>query len=169
MTEGRQWLCVKLRPDGTVATQYAVVEVAAPDGWIAARARWTYSRVDVGPFAFEPDDVLLEYFSLDRPYNAFASFRDGRFIGWYCNVTYPARLTEREIIWHDLWVDVLVTPDGSVLVLDEDELLESGVAVSDPMLHASIVDARDELLDMVTRRAYPFSEAPLASKTEGIS
>lgn len=165
MTEGREWLCVKLRPDGSVATQYTVVEVAAPEGWIAARADWTYSRVDVGPFAFEPGDVLLEYFALDRPYNAFATFRNEEFIGWYCNVTYPARLTDREIIWHDLWVDVLVTPDGSVLVLDEDELQEAGVAERDPALHAMIVDARDELLDMVIRQVYPFSEASTASMT----
>lgn len=160
MTAGRDWLSVKLRPDGSVATQYPVTEFDAPAGWIAARAIWSYTRVDVGPFAFEPGDVLDEYFALDRPYNAFAIFREGSFVGWYCNVTHPTRLTVNEIVWHDLWLDVLVTPDGTVLVLDEDELEESGVAERDPDLHRMIVDARDELLELIARRAYPFSETP---------
>jgi uncharacterized protein len=155
------WTIFKLKPDGSVATSYAAEEIPALAGWVAARAIWRFNRVDIGYYAFEPGDTLLEYFSLDGYYNAFATFRaSGEFVGWYCNVTHPTTVSEaeREIRWHDLYVDVLVLPDGIVIVVDEDELADSDLADTDPALHATILAARDELLEMIQTNAYPFSE-----------
>jgi hypothetical protein len=164
---GRQWNVIKLRPDGTVATRYDATEIESPDGWIAVNARWMHGFIDIGSFAFEPHDVLIEYFSLRRHYNAFATFRaDGRFVAWYCNVTHPSTVTETEIFWHDLYVDVVVLADGNVLVLDEDELEDSELSQSDPELHGTILAARDELLELVKRGDYPFSEV---RETAGLS
>lgn len=161
MTEPQTWTVVKLRPDGSESTRYSAVDVPAPDGWVAARAVWTFGTVDIGYYTFETDDVLYEYFATDRPYNLFATFRpDGRLVGWYCNVTHPTRVTNDTIYWHDLWVDVLVLPDGAIEVVDMDELAESGIEQQDPALHAMILAARDELIQMAQQRAYPFSEIP---------
>jgi hypothetical protein len=155
------WTIVKLRPNGAEATRYSGARIEAPAGWIAVRAAWVHGRMDLGYLVFEPDDWLDEYFALERPYNAFALYRaSGAFVGWYCNVTHPTAVTGRTITWHDLYVDVIVYPDGRALVLDEDELAESGVAQQDPALHACILNARDELLQLAAARAYPFSEAP---------
>ena len=158
MTKARIWNVVKLRPDGTPSTRYQAVELDSPPGWIATEARWTFKTVDIGYFTFEPGDRLEEFFSLDRWYNLFAVFRPtGELVGWYCNVTYPTILTGDELHWHDLWVDVIVMPDGQVFVLDEDELEEAGLAATDPPLYATIMAARDELLAMQRENAYPFS------------
>jgi hypothetical protein len=155
----RPWVVAKLRPDGSIAARYAAVELPAPEGWVLVEAQWVHGRVDIGCFAFEPGDVLLEYFSLDRFYNAFATYRaTGEFVAWYCNVTYPTRLSETELHWHDLYIDVIVLADGTVHVLDEDELVAAGLAGSDPELHATILAARDELLRMIERGCYPFSD-----------
>ena len=40
---------------------------------------------------------------------------------WYCNVTRPAQITEDQISYDDLALDLLVYPDRKMLVLDEDE------------------------------------------------
>jgi protein associated with RNAse G/E len=158
VTEPRIWNVVKLRPDGTPATRYQAVELGSPPGWIATEARWTFKTVDISYFTFEPGDRLEEFFSLDRWYNLFAVFRPtGELVGGYCNVTYPTILTGDELHWHDLWVDVIVMPDGQVFVLDEDELEEAGLAATDPPLYATIMAARDELLAMQRENAYPFS------------
>lgn len=168
MSEPRHWSVFKLRPDGSVATRYDAVEIDAPDGWVAVRANWVHGRVDIGHFAFEPGDVLDEYFALDRPYNAFATWRaDGTFVAWYCNVTHPTMIDGDELRWHDLWVDVLVMPDGRTIVLDEDELADSGLATRDPALHAMILAARDELLALAAAGAYPFSEASVMDEAVG--
>jgi len=161
MTDARIWTVVKLRPDGSEAARYPATDIPAPDGWVAARAIWTYGTVDIGYYSFEQDDVLYEYFATERPYNLFATYRpDGRLVGWYCNVTHPTRVNDDTIYWHDLWVDVLVMPDGSIEVIDMDELDESGIEQDDPRLHALILAARDELVQMARERAYPFSETP---------
>lgn len=155
-----EWTVVKLRPDGSEAARYRATAVAAPSGWVCARAIWTYGTVDIGYYTFEPGDVLYEFFSTERPYNLFATYRpDGWLVGWYCNVTHPTQVAAGVITWHDLWVDVLVLPDGSVVVVDLDELEEAGIASSDPDLYRMIIAARDELVAMAEGRAWPFSAA----------
>ncbi|MGH9176503.1 MAG: DUF402 domain-containing protein [Vicinamibacterales bacterium] len=158
MSEPRLWTVVKLRPDGTPTATYQAPEIASPPGWIAVRATWTFRTVDIGYYSFEPGDYLDEFFSLDRWYNLFAVFRPaGALVGWYCNITYPTTVDGDELRWHDLWVDVIITPDNHVHVLDEDELDAAGLAAIDPPLHAAILAARDELIALHRANAYPFS------------
>ncbi|MBA2452223.1 MAG: DUF402 domain-containing protein [Chloroflexia bacterium] len=150
---------VKFSPSGKQPVRYTGTLIDCQDGWIAARANWVHGDIDLGYLTFFNGDVLDEYFALDRPYNAFALFRvGGEFAGWYCNVTHPTTVTGGEIHWHDLYLDVIVYPDGRALVLDEDELHESALEVGNPDLHAMILAGRDELLEMVKNNAYPFSE-----------
>lgn len=157
---GTTMTIVKLRPDRSEAARYLGEVIASPADWVAVRAHWGRPRLDLGYLVFEPDDVFLEYFSLSRPYNAFGIYTSaGTFKAWYCNVTHPSWLEGTCLFWHDLFVDVIVFPDGRSLMLDEDELTDAGVAEHDPALYRRIIDARDTLLDLVGRGAYPFSEA----------
>jgi len=68
-------------------------------------------------------DPFVEIYYSDRWYNIFEIHdRDnGEIKGWYCNVTRPAELTQSEIRFVDLALDLFVYPDGRQLVLDEDE------------------------------------------------
>ena len=72
-------------------------------------------------------------------------------------MTYPTIVDGDELRWHDLWVDLIVLPDGQRFVLDEDELEASGLAATDPPLYATILAARDELIRLHQQNAYPFS------------
>jgi hypothetical protein len=152
---------VKLSPTGKPPVRYSGTSLPAPEGWVAVRAPWIHGTYELGYLTFQNGDTLDEFFALERPYNAFALYRaDGEFAGWYCNVTHLTRIVDDEIHWHDLFIDVIVYPDGRTLVLDEDELAEAGVEASDPTLYAMILAARDELLELAARRAFPFSTAP---------
>lgn len=150
---------VKLRPDGSEAIRYPGEIIAAPDGWIAASAPWRQRRVDLGYLVFEPTDIFLEFFSTVEPLNVFANFTaDGALKGWYCNVTRPSWMSNQTVYWHDLYIDVVTYPDrDEVLVLDEDELAESGVEASDPALYRLIMAGRARLLAMIAENAYPFT------------
>jgi predicted RNA-binding protein associated with RNAse of E/G family len=68
-------------------------------------------------------DRLVETFYSDRWYNVFAVYNrdDGALKGWYCNVTRPATITDVLVSSDDLALDVWVSPDGAVTILDEDE------------------------------------------------
>lgn len=115
--------------------------------------------MDLDYMVFEPGDYLYEYFATTDPFNAFALFApDHEFKGWYCNITYPTATVGDTIYWHDLYVDVVQKQNGEILVLDEDELADSGLERINPELHTTIVDARDLVVEKMRNHAYPFSE-----------
>jgi predicted RNA-binding protein associated with RNAse of E/G family len=154
---------VKLAPDGTEVTRYpgTVLAAAAPAPWLAVAARWRNRRVDLDGLAFVPGDTLREFFSPVHPFNAFAVVApDGRLRGWYANVTHPTALDlatdPPTLTWHDLFVDVVALPDGTVTVRDEDELADAALEEHDPALQAAILAARDEILARLTTGAFPF-------------
>jgi uncharacterized protein len=156
---GAEIKIVKLRPDGTEATSYSGTLIESPPGWVVARATWTFPKMELGYMTFEPEDYLIEYFATSQPFNAFVLFSpDDAFKGWYCNIAYPATVSGRTVCWHDLYVDVVQKRDGSILVLDEDELAEAGIEREDPPLHEMITSARDLVVEKMRNQAYPFSE-----------
>jgi hypothetical protein len=63
-------------------------------------------------------------------------------IAAYFNIVEPLALSREEIAYRDLVVDVLVYPDLSARVLDEDEL----PATIEPELHETITKTRVDLL-----------------------
>ncbi|HBY93834.1 MAG TPA: hypothetical protein DEP84_07655 [Chloroflexi bacterium] len=67
--------------------------------------------------------MTIAYYWPERPYNVYHWVQpDGRTIAHYFNLSGPATIADDRVEWQDLVVDVLVTPDGRVRVLDEDEL-----------------------------------------------
>lgn len=68
------------------------------------------------------DRFLEKYFS-DRWFNIFEIHdrADDHVKGWYCNLTRPAVITDDQISYMDLALDLLVYPDGKQLVLDQEE------------------------------------------------
>lgn len=72
------------------------------------------------------EDRFLETFFSQRWYNIFEIHdrQDDRLKGWYCNVGFPAEISEASVSYRDLALDLLVFPDGRQLVLDVDEFQE---------------------------------------------
>jgi len=72
--------------------------------------------------------VSIEYYWLDRWYNVFR-FKDetGKLQSFYCNVSVPPVFHRDVLSYIDLDMDVLVAPDLSFTVLDEDEFVANAV------------------------------------------
>jgi predicted RNA-binding protein associated with RNAse of E/G family len=82
---------------------------------------------------------------------------DGCFTGYYANVLTPVQFRGPNV-WHttDLFLDVWVGVDGTIVVLDEDELevaLRDG-AIDDASAHAARAEAA-RVMDAAVRRAWP--------------
>jgi uncharacterized protein len=169
---GAELTIVKLAPDGSEAARYQGEVVSHyEDSWMLVRATWTNRTVDIGELSFCPGDSLLEWFSPQYPFNAFAVFSpNDRLKGWYANVTHPARLDVAPdppvLIWHDLFLDLVGLPDGSFTLRDDDELLASGLANADPELHACIIGARSELIRRFECRLLPFADLPATALSQ---
>jgi hypothetical protein len=87
--------------------------------------------------------LTVGYFWKDRPFNLYHWVGpDGGTLAHYFNVGDVTRLAPDTLEWRDLAVDVLVTPDGRVTVLDEDELPPD----LDPALRRRVEAARDRVL-----------------------
>jgi len=102
----------------------------------------------------------IEYYWTDRWYNIFRFIEaDGRLRNYYCNINTPAQLDGYTLTFTDLDIDVLVAPDFSVSVLDEDEFALHSVEFNYPVeLQRQARTALAELLALITRRGFPFDE-----------
>ena len=77
----------------------------------------------LGSLELTAGTVTVAYYWIDRPYNVYHWLSpQGDTIACYFNVSGPVRIEDRRVEWQDLEVDVLVTPDLKVQVLDEDRL-----------------------------------------------
>ncbi|MET0626415.1 MAG: DUF402 domain-containing protein [Pyrinomonadaceae bacterium] len=99
-----------------------------------------------------------EYFWTDRWYSVFRfQTPGGRLLRFYCNINTPARLDGGVLSFVDLDVDVLVEPDLSYAVLDEDEFELHAELYAYPQSYRENVKlALDELLRLVEARWFPF-------------
>jgi protein associated with RNAse G/E len=106
-----------------------------------------------------PGTLSTEYYWTDRWYSVFR-FRepDGRLRNYYCNINQPARFDGSNLTFVDLDIDVLVAPDFTYTVLDEDEFERHAAEFNyPPALHTQVHDALAELLSLIERREFPFS------------
>ncbi|HSS95506.1 MAG TPA: DUF402 domain-containing protein [Terriglobales bacterium] len=90
---------------------------------ILLEATFGLENVTIVDIPMTVGDVFLETYFLDRWFNIYEIHSKGtnQLKGWYCNISYPAEITENKVIFRDLALDLLVYPDGRQVVLDEDE------------------------------------------------
>ncbi len=143
---------VKRRLDGTVRTYSCeAVEVADEHAVLLYRLPGPGRVADL---ALPAGTLTVAYYWTDRPYNVYhwiaptepgctasrtppndprgaanvANAPSGETLGYYFNLSGPVRIGRDRLEWEDLEVDVLVTPDGRVRVLDEDAVPRAAAA-----------------------------------------
>lgn len=102
--------------------------------------------------------LSTEFYWTDRWYSVFR-FRApaGRLRCYYCNVNRPAEFDGDALSFVDLDIDVLVAPDFSYTVLDEDEFEAHAAEFGyDETLRARVRESLSELLRLIETRAFPF-------------
>ncbi|MEA3557819.1 MAG: DUF402 domain-containing protein [Candidatus Thermoplasmatota archaeon] len=146
----------KLLHDGSVKIEYTGTLRERTKEYISIDTGWSREPLDLGYVLFEPDDIWIETFYLHKNFNIFRiGDRNRELKGFYCNVTYPPEMEDDLIRWRDLAVDIWIRPDGSYLVLDEDEFEELGPTEEQRRI---VRDARNEIINMLNKRKGVFSE-----------
>ncbi|HEV7905968.1 MAG TPA: DUF402 domain-containing protein [Pyrinomonadaceae bacterium] len=100
----------------------------------------------------------VEYYWTDRWYSVFR-FREpsGALRNYYCNINLPAEFDGRVLTFVDLDIDVLVAPDFSRRILDEDEFAANAARYDYPAhVRDAVPRALAELIEFIERRDYPF-------------
>jgi uncharacterized protein len=102
-----------------------------------------------------------EFFWTDRWYSVFR-FREpdgGPLRNFYGNINTPPRLEGNILSFIDLDIDVLVRPDFSYTILDEDEFEQHARQFDYPKeFSARALRALDELRALIERRGFPFGQ-----------
>ena len=103
--------------------------------------------------------ISTEYYWLDRWYNVFRfSDPDQRLKNFYCNINVPPSFDGRVLSYIDLDIDVLVAPDLSYKVLDEDDFEQNAKHYPYPReVQAQARTALAELIGLIESRSFPFN------------
>jgi uncharacterized protein len=107
-----------------------------------------------------PETLSIEYYWLDRWYNIFRFVEPtGELRNFYCNVNVPPVLEGNVLSYVDLDMDILVAPDLSYTILDEDEFAANAARFKYP---GEVVrrahGALGELINLIEERAFPFND-----------
>jgi protein associated with RNAse G/E len=102
--------------------------------------------------------VSQEYYWLDRWYNVFRFlWPDGALRSYYCNVNVPPTFDGRRLDFIDLDMDILVSPDHTYIILDEDEFeINAKLYQYPPDVQRGARQALDELVRLIESRQFPF-------------
>jgi len=107
-----------------------------------------------------PGTHSTEYYWTDRWYSIFR-FREpsGELRNYYCNVNQPAQFDGRVLSYVDLDIDVLIAPDFSYSILDEDEFATHALSLNySTELQQQARTGLRELLSLIEARRFPFDE-----------
>lgn len=122
----KRLIVIKCDEDGKEIFRWEGVEISRTEVEVVLEAKFNMDRHRVGTMELHRGDRLIETYSNRHWYNIY-EVRDGatdELKGWYCNVSFPAELGEREILFRDLALDLIVHPDGRQERVDEDEFDE---------------------------------------------
>ena len=102
----------------------------------------------------------LEYYWLDRWYNVFRfSNTDGTLRNYYCNVNVPPEIHGNVLSYVDLDLDILVEPDFSHQILDNEDFEQHAKVYEYPEdLIENARRAVDELTELIEGRQFPFDQ-----------
>jgi protein associated with RNAse G/E len=107
-----------------------------------------------------PETLSIEYYWLDRWYNIFRFVQPtGELRNFYCNVNLPPVLQGDVLSYIDLDMDILVAPDFSYSILDEDEFTVNAARFNYPQeVRRRAQEALKQLVTLIESRAFPFND-----------
>jgi len=144
----------KLDHDGHEVAAYPGKVLERTAHSIVLRTSWKLESRDLSFVRLETGDRWVEYFYSDRWYNVFEMHgTNDELKGWYCNVCRPAQIGEGEVTAEDLALDLWVSPDGEMTLLDEDEFAELELPPEEKL---AALDALAELRRKVQQGERPF-------------
>ncbi len=117
---------IKQDPQGNEIWRWKGELLKRSEKFLLIKAIFNGPEGSASPLPFKPGDPIYEYYYADRWYNVFELHdqENGAIKGWYCNLSLPAEISEDEIRFRDLALDLVVLPDGSQEELDWHEFEE---------------------------------------------
>jgi len=144
--------------DGRVHREWKARLVRQHDSLLVLDARFAEEIRHPLLGVIEKGTRSIEYYWTDRWYNIFRfENASGRLRNYYCNINIPAELDTGRLSFVDLDVDVLVHPDFSYEILDEEEFETNSLLYNyPPEVRHKAQEALLALLELIVNRRFPF-------------
>lgn len=114
---------IKQNEKGIETWRYEGTELLRDKNTVMVEALFNRDDTTLHDIVIKRNDRFMEAFFKDRWYNIFEiRDRDDHSLkGWYCDICKPAVITDHQIFYADLALDLWVFPDGRKIVFDEDQ------------------------------------------------
>ena len=114
---------IKQNAQGVETWRYEGTELLRDKNIVIVEALFNRDDTPLLDIVIKRNDRFLEAFFNDRWYNIFEiQDRDDNCLkGWYCDICKPAIITDNQISYADLALDLWVFPDGRKIIVDEDQ------------------------------------------------
>jgi predicted RNA-binding protein associated with RNAse of E/G family len=145
---------IKQDANGVETWRYEGKELLRDKNIVMVEALFNRDDTSLLDIVIKRNDRFLEAFFNDRWYNIFEirDRDDNSLKGWYCDICKPAVITDHQISYADLALDLWVFPDGRKQVLDEDQFnhLDLDDKLRDHAL-VSLQDLKDNFFEIVNQ------------------
>ena len=145
----------KLNERGQEVWRYEGMVLERTENRVTLQAHFDHDDLDFHSLQIRRDDRFVETFYNDRWYNIFAihDVDDDHLKGWYCNIARPACIEVDHVYADDLALDLIVTPEGEPLILDEEEFAALEIS---PEERQKALETLAELMAMAAEKSGPF-------------
>jgi len=141
-------IIIKLNSQHEEVWRYTGRILSQSDDSLLVEAFFNRANLPFHNILLKHNDRFLERYFARRWYNIFEIHDrdDDHLKGWYCNIIQPAEFSPGQIAYVDLALDLLVYPDLTYLVLDEDEFENLSI---DQQSRLEAAKALEELISLV--------------------
>ena len=145
---------IKQNAYGVETWRYKGSELLREKNLVMVEALFNREDTSLLDIVIKRNDRFLEAFFNDRWYNIFEirDRDDNRLKGWYCDICKPAVITDHQISYADLALDLWVFPDGRQIVFDEDQFHQ--LDLDDRLRNHALVslqDLKDNFFEVVNK------------------
>jgi hypothetical protein len=147
----------KLNESGREVWRYEGTVLERTPNSVRLEARFDRDDIGFHGLNLRRGDRFVETFFSDRWYNIFSIYDtdDDHHKGWYCNIARPAKIETGHVYAEDLALDLIVLPNGSFWVLDEDEFTDLRISPED---RQRALETLDHLQALAAVREAPFRD-----------
>src|SRR3712207_5990130 len=149
-----------LGPDGGTRWSFAAEPLSDDGEAIVLQVRAGEPVEGADPWGWPADG--RHFFWRGRHYSVLVTRRAARFPYWYATVHTPPLVRDGELVVTDLGLSVQLFADGRYSVGGENEL--AAHAPDNPGLRDTARAAVEEIVDLIKRKAPPFSSAELGAR-----
>jgi protein associated with RNAse G/E len=145
---------IKQNVKGVETWRYEGKELLREKNMVMVEALFNREETDLLDIVIKRNDRFLEAFFKDRWYNIFEvrDRDDNKLKGWYCDICKPAVITDYQISYADLALDLWVFPDGRKKVFDEDQFNKLDLSESiRNKAHESLKDLKDNFFEILNQ------------------